>query len=196
MLFSSSLEASFLNANVRQGGRASWPDSRGERAYHLSCKGLVDVGDAFFVAALVQVLQRGEVGQVGLEFVTESWPDGSGIAIGRLSCQMVWSLIFVGAKEELSAEHGIVLLDRHDLGLVMKMELQCHDVTTGDGAQRSVLLPLEVFTAAITEGQSPDGGGIFDDAVTDCLVGCQEYLLAAPPASPCQLPALAGQLRT
>ena len=70
---------------------------------------------------------------------------------------MVWSLIFVGAKEELSAEHGIVLLNRYDLGLVMKMELRCHDVTTGDGVQRSVLLPLEVFTVAITEGQSPDG---------------------------------------
>ena len=96
---------------------------------------------------------------------------------------MVWSLISVGAKEELSAEHGIVLLDGHDLGLVMKMELQCHDVTTGDGAQRSVLLPLEVFTAAITEGQSLDGGSVIDDAVTDCLVGCQEHLLVAPPAS-------------
>ena len=75
---------------------------------------------------------------------------------GGLSCQMIWSLIFVGTKEELSAEHGIVLLDGHDLGLVMKMELRCHDVTTGDGAQRSVLFPLEIFTAAIIEGWSPD----------------------------------------
>ena len=83
----------------------------------------MDVGDAFFLAVLVQVLKRGEVGQVDLEFVTECWPDDSGIAIGGLSCQMVWSIIFVGAKEELSAEHGIVLLDGHDLGLVMKMEL-------------------------------------------------------------------------
>ena len=73
----------------------------------------MDVGDAFFVVALVQVLQRGEVGQVGLEFITECWPDGSGIAIGGLSYQMVWSLIFVDTKEELSAEHGIVLLDGH-----------------------------------------------------------------------------------
>ena len=52
---------------------------------------------------------------------------------------------------------------------------------------RSVLLLLEVFTAAITEGQSPDGGCVVDDAATDCLVGCQEHLLAALPASPCQL---------
>ena len=96
----------------------------------LSHEGLVDVGDAFFVAGLVQVLKRGEVGQVGLEFVTERWPDGSGIAIRGLSYQMVWSLIIVGTKEELGAEIDVVLLDRHDLGLVMKMELQCHDVTT------------------------------------------------------------------
>ena len=147
----------------------------------------MDVEDAFFVVALVQVLKRGEVAQVGLEFVTERWTDGSGITIRGLNCQMVWSLIFVGAKEELSAEHGIVLLDRHDLGLVMKMELRCHDVTTGDGVQRSILLPLDVFTLAIIEGRSPDGGCIVDNAATDCLVGCQEHLLAAPPASPCQL---------
>ena len=90
----------------------------------------MDVGDAFFLAALVQVLKRGEVGQVGLKFVTEHRPDGSGVTIGGLSCQMVWSLIFVGTKEELRAEHGIVLLDGHDLGLMMEMDLQCHDVTT------------------------------------------------------------------
>ena len=100
---------------------------------------------------------------------------------------MVWSLIFVGTKEELGAEHGVVLLDGHDLGLVMKMELRSHDVTAGDGAQHSVLLPLEVFTAAITESRCPDGGCIVDAASTNCLVGCQEHLLAAPPACPCQL---------
>ena len=49
----------------------------------------MDVGDAFFVAALVQVLKRGKVGQVDLESVTDCWPDDSGIAIGGLSCQMV-----------------------------------------------------------------------------------------------------------
>ena len=100
---------------------------------------------------------------------------------------MVWFLVFVGAKEELGAVHGIVLLDGHDLGLVMKMKLRCHDMTAGDGTQCSVLLPLEVFTAAITEGWCPDGGCVVDDAATDCLVGCQEHLLAAPPACPCQL---------
>ena len=57
------------------------PDSRGVYACCLNRKGLVDVGDAFFLQALVQVFQRGEVGQVGLEFVTELRPDGSGITI-------------------------------------------------------------------------------------------------------------------
>ena len=71
-----------LGADVRQGGQAGWPDSRGVCTCCLGREGLVDVGDAFFVAALVQVLKRGEVGQVGLEFVTECWPDGSGVAIG------------------------------------------------------------------------------------------------------------------
>ena len=79
-----------------------------------------------------------------------------------------------------------MLLDRHNLGLMMKMELRCHDVTAGDGAQHSVLLPLKVFTAAIAEGRCPDGGCVVDDAATDCLVGFQEHLLAAPPACPWQ----------
>ena len=57
-------------------------------------------------------------------------------------------------------------------------------MTTGDGAQRSILLPLEVFTVAITEGLSPDGGCVIDDAATNCLVSCQEHLLAAPQLVP------------
>ena len=80
-----------------------------------------------------------------------------------------------------------MLLDGHNLGLVMKMEIRYYDITAGDGVQHSILLPLEVFTAAITEGQCPDGGCVVDYAATDCLVGCQVHLLAAPPACPCQL---------
>ena len=64
---------------------------------------------------------------------------------------MVWSLVFVGAKEELGAEHGVVLLDRHDLGLVMKMELQCHDVTAA--WCEKVRRPSNVTPSTFTVGQ-------------------------------------------
>ena len=93
-----------LGTDVRQGGRASWPDCLSVHACHLGRERLVDIGDALFVAALIQVIQRGKVGQVGQEFFKESQLDDSGIAVGEggggrgeLSCQMVWSLIFVGA---------------------------------------------------------------------------------------------------
>ena len=86
----------------------------------------------------------------------------------------------------MGAEHGIVLLEWPDLGLVVKMEFRCHDVTAGNGAKCSILLPLEVFTAAITEGMCPDGRCIVDDAATNCLVGFQEHILAALPACLCQ----------
>ena len=111
---------SFSSAQMPgRGGGASWPDSRGVCACCLGREGLVDVGDTFFVAALVQVLQRGEVGQVGLEFVTERRPDGSGVAVRGVELSDGLISRLCDAKEELGAEHGIVLLDGHDFGFVM-----------------------------------------------------------------------------